>query len=224
MVDITDLLREQQFYYNYRSNDWDQWVRHYMFPVQDELDALMAQSPLAGDVLEMACGTGFWSERLAVRANSVTALDGSAEMLERVRARHLPNVHTIQADLFTWNPPTQWDAIFFAHWLTHVPSSHFDAFWSTVDAALLPGGNVVVVDVTSVEKRIEEEVWEEQDVPLTRRRLKDGRRFDIVKYYWDPDELLHRLNPLGWTGTATAVGKDQGHGFVYYELHRGSDE
>jgi trans-aconitate methyltransferase len=222
MIDISNLLREQQSYYDFRSHDWDQWVRHYMLPVQEELDALIAQSPLMGDVLEMACGTGFWTERLALRASSVTALDGSEEMLLRVQARSLPNVHTVRADLFSWHPPTQWDAIFFAHWLAHVPSSHFDAFWSTVDAALLPGGHVVVIDVSSAEKRIEEELRQDQDVPLARRRLKDGRRFDVVKRYWEPDELLQRLKPLGWTGTATAVGKDRGFGFVYYELHRDS--
>jgi len=224
MTDIADYLREQQSYYNYRSYDWEQWVKNYMLPVQDEIDSLMTRSALGCDVLEMACGTGFWTERLAARANSVTALDGSAEMLVRVRARALVNVHTIQADLFSWHPPTQWDAIFFAHWLAHVPSSHFESFWATVAAALLPGGHVVVIDVGSAEKRIEEDLRQERGVSLARRRLKDGRRFDVVKHYWDPDELLQRLKNLGWSGTATAVGQDRGFGFIYYDLRRTNDD
>ena len=30
------------------------------------------------------------------------------------------------------------------------------------------------------------------------RELGDGRRFDIVKRYWEPDELSTRLERLGW--------------------------
>ena len=39
---------------------------------------------LDGHVLDMACGTGYWTEQLAGRAASVTALDGSQAMLEQV--------------------------------------------------------------------------------------------------------------------------------------------
>lgn len=224
MTDVTKLLLNQQKYYDNRSKDWTQWLSRYMRPVQDEVDSLLAQSPLNDDVLDMACGTGFWTQRLAERANSVTALDGSSEMLESVHDRQLTNVHTLQADLFSWHPPTQWDAVFFAHWLAHVPMTHFDDFWETVDAALLPGGHVVVIDVTSAEKRIEEDVRHEQHIALTRRRLKDGRQFDVVKNYWDPNELLQHVKSLGWSGSATVLGEDQGLGFVYYELYRENDE
>jgi demethylmenaquinone methyltransferase/2-methoxy-6-polyprenyl-1,4-benzoquinol methylase len=110
MVDIDEMLVNQQIYYNCRAQDWDQWIRHYMRPVQDEIDQLIGGSPLHGDVLDMACGTGFWTARLSKIANSVTAVDGSMEMLQKVRSRKLGNVDTIHADLFSWNPPTQWDA------------------------------------------------------------------------------------------------------------------
>ena len=224
MVDIDKMLIDQQIYYNYRAQDWDQWIRHYMRPVQDEIDQLMCDSPLRGDVLDMACGTGFWTTRLAGIANSVTAVDGSVEMLKKVRSRELGNVDTIHADLFSWNPPTQWDAVFFAHWLAHVPDARFDKFWSIVDAALLPDGYVAIVDVTSIEKRIEENLRDDYSWPVTRRRLKDGRKFDVIKKYWDPDDLMERLNNIGWIGTVTLVGADRGYGFVYYLLRRSNNE
>jgi demethylmenaquinone methyltransferase/2-methoxy-6-polyprenyl-1,4-benzoquinol methylase len=107
-----------------------------------------------------------------------------------------------------------------AHWLAHVPEERLKAFWSVVDAALLPSGKVIVVDVSEAEKRIEEDVRDDFGMPLTRRRLKDGRRFDVVKKYWQPEELLAQLAGLGWSGTATPVGLDRGYGFVYYLLER----
>lgn len=224
MAGLTDLLREQQVYYGHRSRDWDRWIENYMRPVQDQIDALLESCPLGEDILDLACGTGFWTSRLAARANSVTALDGSEAMLDGVRRRGLPNAHPVQADLFDWHPPTQWDGVFFAHWLAHVPLSRFDTFWRTVDSALLPGGTVAVVDVTPTERRIEEDLRQQDDLALTRRRLKDGQRFDVVKHFWDPDDLLQRLGRLGWAGTATRVGEEHGMGFVFYELRRSRDE
>lgn len=224
MVDIKKMLVDQQAYYSYRAEDWNQWIRNYMRPVQDEVDQLIRDSPLYGDILEMACGTGFWTARLSEIAHSVTAVDGSVEMLHKIRSREFSNVDTIHADLFSWNPPTQWDAVFFAHWIAHVPDSHFDDFWSIVDAALLPDGHVAIVDVTPAEKRIEEDLRDDRTWPVTRRRLKDGRKFNVIKKFWEPDDLMKRINSLGWSGTATPVGADRGYGFVYYLLHRTNDE
>jgi SAM-dependent methyltransferase len=103
--------------------------------------------PVAGDVLELACGTGHWTPLLAARAHSVTALDAAPEVLAlaRRRVRGLP-VEFIQTDVFTWQPSRRFDTVFFAFWLTHVPPARFAAFWSMVDRALAPGGWVCFID------------------------------------------------------------------------------
>lgn len=223
-MDTTDLLRRQQEYYDGRAADWQRWITRYMRPVEEEVAKLLAELPLDGHVLDMACGTGYWTEQLAGRAASVTALDGSEAMLEQVGRAGLPNVSVVHADLFAWNPPTEWDAVFFAHWLAHVPDDRFDGFWGTVDAALAPGGHVVIVDVAPEEQRIEEHIHECDSVPLTRRRLRDGRQYDVVKKYWEPDELIERITPLGFTGTGTKIGVGDGLGFVVWDVFRSSDD
>lgn len=222
-MDTTDLLQKQQEYYDGRAADWQRWITRYMRPVETEVARRLAELPLDGHVLDMACGTGYWTELLATRARSVTALDGSESMLERVRGLQLPNVTVVRADLFGWNPPTEWDGIFFAHWLAHVPDDRFDGFWNIVDAALAPGGHVVIVDVAPEEKRIEEHVHEQDSVPLTRRRLRDGRQYDVVKRYWEPEELVERIRPLGFDGTGTKLGTDDGLGFVVWDVVRSAD-
>jgi SAM-dependent methyltransferase len=221
MADLDSLIEGQRVYYGHRARDWDQWIRNYMRGTEAEFDEILAASPLDGDILEMACGTGYWTEKLSRIARHVTALDASSDMLDVLQSRGLANVAALRADLFSWNPPTQWDGVFFAHWLAHVPDERFEHFWQVVDAALLPGGHVVCVDVTPAEKRIEEEIVEDGAIPITRRRLKDGRRFDVVKKYWEPDELLARMSRLGWVGHYGLVGADRGLGFAYYDLERG---
>lgn len=223
-MDTTDLVLRQQEYYDGRAEDWQRWITRYMRPVEGEVSKLLAELPLDGHVLDMACGTGYWTRQLADRATSVTALDGSAAMLEQVAQAGLPNVSVVHADLYSWNPPTEWDAVFFAHWLAHVPDDRFDRFWGTVDGALAPSGHVVIVDVAPEEQRIEEHIHERESVPLTRRRLRDGRQYDVVKKYWEPEELIERIQPLGFTGSGTKIGAGDGFGFVVWNVFRSSDD
>ena len=54
-------------------------------------------------------------------------------MLSSSTARlHSPQVHTIQADLFQWQPTEQFDVVFFGVWLSHVPPERFAGFWQLV--------------------------------------------------------------------------------------------
>lgn len=104
-------------------------------------------SRFAGDVLELACGTGQWTPRLAARARSVTAVDAAAEVLALAHARaESPKVQFLQAGLFAWQPPRRYDTVFFPFWLSHVPPMRLPAFWNTVAAALAPGGKAIFVD------------------------------------------------------------------------------
>jgi GrpB-like predicted nucleotidyltransferase (UPF0157 family) len=86
----------------------------------------------------------------------------------------------------------------------------FDAFWQTVRRALAPGGRVFFTDESEDAWRNEEHLHEEfvhdPSVPIVRRPLLDGRTFNIVKKFWDPDELQKRLSGLGWDIKIQAVG------------------
>jgi hypothetical protein len=49
------------------------------------------------------------------------------------------------------------------------------------------------------------------DSGVARRRLNDGREFDIVKVYYEPASLERQLRTLGWAGWIRASGRH----FVY---------
>jgi demethylmenaquinone methyltransferase/2-methoxy-6-polyprenyl-1,4-benzoquinol methylase len=213
------LLREQLDYYRARAAEYDEWwTRRGRYDRGESLNArwfaeaaalasALAVFAPAGRVLELACGTGIWTEKLAGVGSHVTALDGSAEMLalaaRRVRSA---NVRFVEADLFAWQPSERYDVIFFGFWLSHVPPLRFGDFWRLVESCLAPGGRVFFVDSryeptsTAVDHRLAE-----PQSAVQRRRLNDGREFEICKVFYEPAELARRLSSLGWISDVRAT-------------------
>lgn len=204
------LIDSQLDYYRARATEYDATFVPYMDPALDPVLERLRAKNIRGEVLELASGTGYWTRHLSGLAERVTALDGSAEMIEEARRHALPNVDFRQQDLFDWTPDRQWDAVFFAHWLAHVPDDKFDAFWAAVRRAVRPDGVVEFVDVTDHERRLEQKDDQEPAVAV-RRSLKDGRSFRIVKVFRSPAELEERLTALGWTCRVDEVHP----GFLY---------
>ena len=210
------LIEEQKAYYRSRAAEYDEWfLRQGRYDYGPEFrarwDAEVAQvrgalerfHP-AGSVLELACGTGWWTEQLARWAGRLTCVDASAEVLElnRRRVGDDGKVRRVQADLFGWTPQERYDVVFFSFWLSHVPPERFDAFWEMVERALAPGGRVFFVDSLRTElSTAKDHTLPDAGDPVAVRKLNDGRRFHIVKIFYDPTELRARLCALGWNIT-----------------------
>ena len=75
------------------------------------------RSGRGGEVLELAAGTGVWTEQLLRLSERVTAVDAVAEVLELNRARTGGAAEYLLADLFAWQPPRRFDVCFFGFWL-----------------------------------------------------------------------------------------------------------
>jgi len=123
---------------------WPEYVERLRADVA-ELDAWLASDPPNGHVLEIAAGSGNRTDRLLRSADRVTAVDAAREMLDLLAAKY-PEVERIEADIFAWEPPQQYDNIFFGYWITHIPAGRRAAFWDLVDRALAPGRRVWFMD------------------------------------------------------------------------------
>lgn len=157
--------------------------------------ALEAFRP-AGDVLELACGPGMWTEILAQHATTVTAVDAAPEMLARAKARvDQEHVQFVHANLFSWTPDRQYDVVFFGFWPSHVPQDRFESFWSWISECLKPTGRVFFVDDAV---RTPEELIEGECASTIQRRLLDGRSFRAIKVAYSPAYLEERLASMGW--------------------------
>jgi SAM-dependent methyltransferase len=211
--DIEPLLAEQARYYRKRAGEYDDWwfrrgrydhgvdLNAEWFVDAAEVQAALDRFDPRGEVLELACGTGLWTDRLVSGADRVTAVDGSPEMLELCRARvDDQRVRYAHADLFAWEPETTYDVCFFGFWLSHVPEECFEPFWEKLKRALRPGGRVFFVDSARHDRAsaVDHKLSEPGDSTML-RRLADGSEYRIVKYFYEPPELQRRLAELGWT-------------------------
>ena len=207
-----DIQNEQITYYRARANEYDEWFRRdgrydrgpeanarWAAEIGQMSDALAAFNP-TGDVLELAAGTGWWTERLARYAISLTAVDASPETLAINRGKMGDaGVRYVVADLFEWQPDRHYDVVFFSFWLSHVPPERFDAFWQMVHACLRPGGRVFFLDSRyAATSTAADHALEDADATTILRRLNNGREFRVVKVFYRQGDLSARLAALSW--------------------------
>ncbi|MGH2558372.1 MAG: class I SAM-dependent methyltransferase [Thermomicrobiales bacterium] len=205
--ELDRILSEQRDYYDARAAEYDEWWQRLgryerddeanarWFAEMGEVQRAVRAADFTGEVLELAGGTGNWTEVLARAANRVTVLDGAPEMIrinqERLAAAGLGDrVAYKQVDLFGWRPDRLYDAAFMGFFLSHVPADRLDPFLAAVAAAVRPGGVVGFVD----SKREPISTSPDQplpapDDPIMTRRLNDGRAFQIVKIYRSAEEM-----------------------------------
>jgi SAM-dependent methyltransferase len=204
------LLAEQSDYYRQRAPEYDDWwfrrarydrgreANARWFAEAGEVEAALDRFGPRGRVLELACGTGLWTRRLAESAGRLTAVDGSAEMLALNRARlGGASVAYLHADIFAWEPTEAYDVCFFGFWLSHVPEQIFEPFWEKVRRALAPEGRVFFVDSAGGDSGVDHKPSEAGEGTMV-RRLEDGREYQIVKRFYEPEALQRRLAELGW--------------------------
>lgn len=97
--------------------------------------------PVGGRALDLGCGEGWASRRLAARVGptgEVVGLDGAPDMLAQARARPLPGLSYVQGDLLALPFPDGWaDVVFSMEALYYVD---LDAALAEAHRVLRPGG------------------------------------------------------------------------------------
>jgi demethylmenaquinone methyltransferase/2-methoxy-6-polyprenyl-1,4-benzoquinol methylase len=207
-----EFLQDQIDYYRARAGEYDEWFlrqgRYDRGPAENAawfadvaaLRQALTEFRPTGHVLELACGTGLWTEQLLRHADRITAVDAAPEVIALNRARlQSDRVDYVQADLFQWQPSVRYDVVFFSFWLSHVPARRFASFWQMVADALAPAGRVFFIDSRyTASSTATDHKLDAAESHVQSRRLNDGRTYQIVKIFYEPPQLTADLAALGW--------------------------
>jgi SAM-dependent methyltransferase len=213
-----DLDRTMIEYYAARAGEYDDWYlrrgRYERGPIHDaawnaELDAAgrwLDGLPLAGRIVELAAGTGWWSPLLASKGE-LWLYDAAETPLERARERLL--AHGLRAHIHVrdaWAAPEgePADALFAGFWLSHVPRNRTQEFFTVARRWLRPGGRLALIDsLPDPQSGARDHPAPDGDLAL--RRLDDGREFTILKVHRSPEEIAAALADTGFESIETAT-------------------
>ena len=205
-----DAGAEMVAYYQARAGEYDDWYlrrgRYARGPIHDaawnaELDAAgrwLDDRPIAGEIVELAAGTGWWSPLLASKGE-LWLYDAAEAPLERARDRLL--AHGLRAHIHirdAWAEPDRAvDAVVLGFWLSHVERDRTAAFLALARRWLKPGGSLAIIDSLP-----DPQSGAADHDPVVgdraTRRLEDGREFTIVKVHRDASELQAALEMAGF--------------------------
>ena len=164
----------------------------------ERLRALVVDHLTDHDVLEIACGTGYWTEVASRSARSIVAADCNEPMLALARAKAYGcPVRFVEADAYDLaGLDGRWSAALAGFWWSHVPRARLDGFLGRVRTTLATGGDLVVFDNRYVEGSSSAVGWTTADGDTYQaRRLADGSRHDVLKNFPTPEDIRAAVEP-----------------------------
>jgi ubiquinone/menaquinone biosynthesis C-methylase UbiE len=201
MVDLRTTASNLERYYDRRASEYE---KIYDKPErQHELEWLRSRIPqLLADrvVLEVACGTGYWTQFIGRTARKVHACDINESVLEIAREKEIARgrVDFFKADAISLEGvPAGCNAAFAGFWWSHVKKSDLAKFVRNLSGRLEPGARVLILDNTFAEG---------SSTPVSRRdnegntyqirHLASGETHEVLKNYPAADELAAALRDV----------------------------
>lgn len=195
---MTTVNTDMAAYYAQRANDYE---LIYQKPErQDDLAVLKERlrDTLAGhDVLEIACGTGYWTQEIAETAASVVATDLNPAVIDVAKLKELPadKVRFELADALDLQVDGAYSACFAGFWWSHVKRDEQAPFLARLREVLGKDGLLVMIDNVYVEgssTSIARTDLEGNTYQI--RRLPSGERFEVVKNFPSDSSLRKRMS------------------------------
>jgi ubiquinone/menaquinone biosynthesis C-methylase UbiE len=150
-------------------------------------------------VLDVACGTGYFTRHAARSAHSVLGVDANEETLKIARSKSLANAEFQAADAYAIpKAVSPFDGALVTFWWSHVPRQRIDEFLGGLHAQLVPGAVVLLADNTYVEGN---------STPISRtdaagntyqvRTLENGEHYEVLKNFPGDEELRAHAERFG---------------------------
>lgn len=182
-------------YYNARAPEYEQIYYREIPARRKEIDDEAARlEKLSTDktVIDLACGTGYWTEVLARRAKSVLAVDASQQMIDQAgEKKFIAPVQLAQGDMFSAGEDQAYDLVSSGFWFSHQPKEDWQKFFDLLKRLVKPDGRIWLIENNPPAEGANQESirTDEHGNNFKLRKLDDGREFVILKNYFEKSEL-----------------------------------
>ncbi len=147
-------------------------------------------------VVEIACGTGYWTERISRTAKAILATDINDPVLEIAKSKSYSknNVSFQNEDLFSFNTVEKFEGLFGGFIWSHIKFQKLNNFIDKINDLVLPGGTIVLIDNNYV-KGSNTPVTDKDEFGNTyqTRKLKDGSSHIVLKNFPTKEFTLEKL-------------------------------
>ena len=193
--------RDLVSYYSERAKEHE---NVYLNP--DEQEDLLEATKISQDlfaqktVLEIACGTGYWTERIAKTATSILGTDINESMIEIAKQRQTENMAFAVADMFNLSTDEKFDGVFAGFIWSHILLQDLDKFLEKVKSFLKPNATVVFIDGNPLAgtnhdlKNIAK--TDEYGNTYQMRKLQNGSSHLVLKIFPTKDFLFEKLSSI----------------------------
>jgi len=202
-------------YYRKRAREYED-VYYWTDPHRQEEQVIMVktiQSSLKGrDVIDIACGTGWWDRILSETAKNITGLEINNDVLEIAKAKEYRCPAKFQMG-DAYKPPFEpgtFDGALATFWLSHIPKAKLNKWIETLHQILRPGSRIFIAENTNIPGIGGPIVTKEGDDNTYKlRTLKDGSQHTVMKNYYSKSQLTHDLSRGLAVQTPAPTGRPQ---------------
>lgn len=189
-------------YYNDRAAEYDK-----VYQIPEEQEDLSKSTELFQNifanksVLELACGTGYWTEQISKTANSILATDINKAVIDVARTRQYNNNVTFQvADMYSLSIDKPFDGLFGGFIWSHILLQDIDNFILRLKDLVSENGEIVFIDSKQVQgtnhdkKRITR--IDQYGNTFQTRKLENGTTHEVLKNFPSKHFLKNKLSHI----------------------------
>jgi len=211
-------------YYRQRAKEYED-VYNWADPYRQEEQTAMAdtiKTLLANrEVIDVACGTGWWDLILSATAKRITGIDINADVLDIAKSKEYGCPVRFQVgDAYDPQYPTEtFDGALATFWLSHIPKARLHEWIGVFHRVLKPGSMVFIADNKNIRGIGSPLIKKRGDADTYKlRTLRDGSQHVVLKNYYSTRELVSLFG--GYVRGFTSENVFQGHCFYWisYQL------
>ena len=210
-------------YYSARAAEYEKIYHRDDPSAQIELDRItrnLQEATHHGNVLEVACGTGFWTQAISTQANSIVALDASNEVLQIAKSKQYKCPTTFcRADAYAIPFQTRsFDCGLACFWISHIKRQNLNTFLDQFHKHVASRAIMFFVDNVYVPGLGGEFVARENEEDTYKvRMLQNGSKHLVLKNYFTEQELARIFKQFSGNPDSVEVFYGDRYWYVKYE-------